>query len=83
MIKCVGATKDTIEKIKVHRADFDLFNGLSWLHSLREMQHYCNGAGKHPRFAGWVRAEMKKMPAPEAHGLGAYQSREGSVRSMI
>jgi len=39
MIKFAGATKNASEKINVHCADFDLFTGLSWLHSLCEMQH--------------------------------------------
>jgi len=38
MITCAGATKDASEKINVHCADSDLFTGLDWLHSLREMQ---------------------------------------------
>jgi len=38
LIERVGATKDTGKKINVHCADFDLFPGLSWLHSLRDTQ---------------------------------------------
>jgi len=38
LIKCAGATKNTSKKINVHGVDIDLFAGLNWLHSLREMQ---------------------------------------------
>jgi len=38
LIERVGATMDASEKIIVHGAGFDLFTGLSWLHSLRDMQ---------------------------------------------
>jgi len=53
LIERVGATMDASEKIIVHYADFDLFTGLSWLHSLRDMQLNTRGTCSPYGAGGW------------------------------
>jgi len=53
LIELVGATMDASEKIIVHYADFDLFTGLSWLHSLRGMQLNTRGTCSPYGADGW------------------------------